>query len=251
MSELFEKSLNKEIPIPYYYQLKEILLEYIQKFDPNSEQPIPTEVELSKHFGISRPTVRQAINELVVEGYLVRKKGKGTFVTKPKINQSFLQVLDSFNNEMRKKGLEPSTKVLGLEVVPCEKNVGEALHIEEGSRVIRLRRLRFANGEPIVYVVTYLPYNRCSPILDKNLQYESLYEVLREVCGFTLHRAVRNLEATLAGEYEAHLLEVEKGAPIQFIKSVTYLLDGTPIEYSLAKYRGDRSQFSFEFGIRQ
>lgn len=250
MSELFRKTLNKDIPVPLYYQLKEILLEYIQKQHLHTDRPIPTEAELSKHFGISRPTVRQAINELVVEGYLIRKKGKGTFVTKPKIKQSFLQVLDSFNNEMRRKGLEPSTKVLGIEIMLCDENVGEALNIQEGSKVIRLRRLRYANGEPIVYVVTYLPYDRCYPILDKNLQYESLYEILREVCGFKLYKAVRSLEATIAGEYEALLLEVEKGAPIQFIKSVTYLTDETPIEYSLAKYRGDRSQFTFEFGIK-
>jgi GntR family transcriptional regulator len=247
---LFSKTLNKHVPIPYYYQLKEILLEYITKHHSDRERPIPTEVELSAHFGISRPTVRQAINELVVEGYLLRQKGKGTFITKPKISQSFLQVLDSFNSEMMKKGLQPSTMVLGMEVIKSDDNVAETLNIPIGSDVIQLRRLRYANGEPIVYVVTYLPYSRCYPILEKNLQVESLYELLRQVCGLTLLKAVRNLEAVLAGEYEAKLLDVEKGAPIQYIKSVTYLTDETPIEYSLARYRGDRSQFTFELGIR-
>ncbi|BBI32836.1 GntR family transcriptional regulator [Cohnella abietis] len=250
MTDLFSKTLNKEVPIPYYYQLKEILLDYIKNHHEGRDRPIPTEVEISAHFNISRPTVRQAINELVVEGYLIRQKGKGTFVTKPKISQAFLQVLDSFNNEMIKKGLEPSTKILGLEVVECDEKTGEALGIPMGSRTIQLRRLRFANGEPIVYVVTYLPYDRCHPILDKNLEYESLYEILRQVCGLSLLKAVRNLEAVLANEYEAKILEIDKGAPIQYIKSVTYLADESPIEYSLAKYRGDRSQFTFELGIR-
>lgn len=250
MGDLFSKSLNKEVPIPYYYQLKEILMDYITNHHEDRERPIPTEVEISAHFNISRPTVRQAINELVVEGYLVRQKGKGTFIMKPKISQSFLQVLDSFNNEMTKKGLEPSTKVLGLDVVDCDDKIGEALKLATGSKVIQLRRLRSANGEPIVYVITYLPYDRCKAILDKNFEFESLYAVLREACGLSLLKAVRNLEAVLAGEYEAKVLEVEKGAPIQYIKSVTYLTDESPIEYSLAKYRGDRSQFTFELGIR-
>lgn len=250
MSKLFSKTLNKDVPIPYYYQLKEILFDYVINHHTNVEEPIPTEVDISAHFNISRPTVRQAINELVVDGYLTRKKGKGTFITKPKISQSFLQVLDSFNSEMVNKGLRPSTKVLGLEVTGCDDQVGRALGIEEGGKVIRLVRLRFANDEPIVHVVTYLPYDRCSAILGKNFEFESLYAVLREACGFSLLKAVRNLEATVAGEYDANVLEIERGAPIQYIRSVTYLTDETPIEYSLAKYRGDRSQFTFELGIR-
>lgn len=250
MADLFGKSLNKEVPIPYYYQLKEILLDYITNQHEDRDRPIPTEVEISANFNISRPTVRQAINELVVEGYLIRQKGKGTFITKPKISQAFLQNLDSFNNEMVKKGLEPSTKVLGLEVLSCDEKVGEALKVPTGSKVIQLRRLRFANGEPIVYVVTYLPFDRCQPIMEKNLEFESLYGILRDVCGLSLLKAVRNLEAVLAGEYEAKILDIDKGAPIQYIESITYLTDETPIEYSLAKYRGDRSQFTFELGIR-
>jgi len=95
-----------------------------------------------------------------------------------------------------------------------------------------------------------LPYDRCAPILDRDFQSESLYDILRQVCGFTLLKAVRTLEAVLAGEYDAKLLGIEKGFPIQFIKTVTYLTDETPIEYSLAKYRGDRSRFTYELGIR-
>ncbi|REK71211.1 GntR family transcriptional regulator [Paenibacillus paeoniae] len=249
MAGLFSKKLNKDIPVPYYYQLKEILLEYIVEKPDNNNQ-IPTEIELSEHFGISRPTVRQAINELVFEGYLTRQKGKGTFITKTKINQSFLQVLESFNHEMVRKGLTPTTKVIGLKVMEADSSIAEMLKIAVNDQVIQLRRLRFANDEPIVYVITYLPYEKCQAIMDKDFQRESLYDLLSKECGFELLKAVRKLEAVLAGEYESQILEIEKGTPIQFIKSVTYLADETPIEYSLAKYRGDRSQFTFELGIR-
>lgn len=246
MSTLFEKTLNKAIPTPLYYQLKEILLEYIVNRHENLDLPIPTEQELSTHFMISRPTVRQAINELVLEGFLYRVKGKGTFISSPKIQQEFLQVLDSFNNEIKKKGMVPSTKVLSIETVKSDKSISEVLHMIEGSKVIKLQRLRSANDDPIVIVDTFLPYKVCSFLLDKNLEQESLYELIESELSLKITRAVRKLESVLAGDYEAQLLKVTQGAPIQFIKSTTFLSNGTPIEYSLAKYRGDRNTFTFE-----
>ncbi|WP_010270787.1 GntR family transcriptional regulator [Paenibacillus senegalensis] len=246
MSTLFDKALNKKIPTPLYYQLKEILLEYIMNTHDNLDVPIPTEQELSAHFKISRPTVRQAINELVVEGFLYRIKAKGTFVSRPKIQQEFLQVLDSFNNEIKKKGLTPSTRVLSMAAVKSDKSISDALHLTEGSTVIRLQRLRYANDDPIVIVDTFLPYTECRFLLERNLEQESLYEVIEAELSLKITRAIRNLEAVLAGDYESQLLNVPQGAPIQFIKSTTFLSNGKPIEYSLAKYRGDRNTFTFE-----
>jgi GntR family transcriptional regulator len=246
MINIISKTINKDIPIPLYYQLKEILLEYINEIHENHEEPIPTEVELSNHFNISRPTVRQAINELVVEGYLFRVKGKGTFIAKPKINQDFLKSLDNFNSEMKKKGLTPSTKVLDLKIIKSDEKVSSALNLKFESKVIQLTRLRYANDEPNVFVTTYLPFDKCPGILDKNFQNQSLYEVLEQEYNLIVYKVTRRLEAILAGEFECDLLEIEKGAPIQFFESIAYLQDGSPIEYSLAKYRGDRNKFTFE-----
>lgn len=246
MYSFLNKTLNKDIPVPLYYQLKGILLEYIKEHHVNPEEPIPTEVDISAHFNISRPTVRQAINELVVEGYLYRVKGKGTFISKPKINQDFLIVLDSFNNEMTKKGFVPSTKILSIDVTNSDEKVSEALKIPFGSEVIQLCRIRYANQEPIVFVTTYIPHDKCPDLINKNLASESLYELLEKEYGLSIVRATRSLESILAGEFEAKILDIEKGAPIQFFESVAFLEDNTPIEYSLAKYRGDRNKFTFE-----
>lgn len=243
---LNNRTINRSIPIPIYFQLKNILLEYITEHHDDREAPIPTEVDISNHFGISRPTVRQAINALVVEGYLYRIKGRGTFISKPKINQEFLKALESYNAEMRKKGLVPSTKVLGLEVVECDDRIAEALKLESGGKVIKLSRIRYANEEPIVFVVTYLPYDRCPDLMNRNLEAESIYGILENEYKLIIDRVVRSLESILAGSFEAELLHIEKGAPIQYFESITYLTDGTPIEYSLAKYRGDRNKFTFE-----
>lgn len=151
-------ALDKDVPIPLYYQLKEILLEEIK----NSEAGviIPPEMELCSRFGISRPTVRQAITELVSEGYLTRQKGRGTFISTPKIKQDFLLVLESFNDEMQHKGLTPATKVLEFEQAKSDERVSEMLKLKLGSDVVKLRRLRFTNGEPIVLVLSFLPFDK-------------------------------------------------------------------------------------------
>lgn len=243
---LNNRTINKSIPIPLYFQLKSILLEYITEHHHDHDAPIPTEVEIGRHFGISRPTVRQAINALVVEGYLYRVKGKGTFIARPKIRQEFLQALESYNVEMRKKGLEPLTKVLGLEVAPCDEKTAGVLQLNTGDRVIRLSRLRYAGGEPIVFVVTYLPYEKCPDLVDRDLESGSIYEILENDCKLAISRASRSLESILADDFEAKLLNIEKGAPIQYFETVAYLADDTPVEYSLAKYRGDRNKFTFE-----
>jgi len=240
------KTLNRNIPIPLYYQLKMILLEYIKEQHHDADEPIPTEVEISEYFGISRPTVRQAINELVVEGYLRRVKAKGTFISKPKISQDFLLTLDSFNNEMRKKGFVPSTKILQKEIVKSDEKVADTLKLETGAEVIKLTRLRYADSEPIVFVITYIPYKVCPALMEHDLQNESLYEIIERESGKLISSAVRSLECIIAGEYEAKLLNIEKGAPVQYFESIVSLEDGTPVEYSLAKYRSDRSKFTFE-----
>ena len=238
------KTINKNSPVPLYYQLKEILLEDIT--DEGVGSPFPTERELCEHFGISRPTVRQAINELVSEGYLTRFKGKGTFVASPKIKQDFLLILESFNDEMRKKGLVPTTKVLECTVVAANELVAKMLRISIGDEVVQLRRLRFTDGQPIVIVVTHLPCALVRDITTKDLASNSMYDILARDFNLKIDHAIRTLEATVAGEYEAKLLGVKLGAPVQFIETVTYLVDETPIEFSHAFYRGDLNKFSFE-----
>ena len=237
------KTLNRKIPIPLYYQLKEILLEEIKKSEPG--EAFPTELELCTQFDISRPTVRQAINELAVEGYLNRMKGKGTFIAGPKIKQDFLIVLKSFTEEMYEKGLTPRTKVLGLEKMACDEKIADALQIPLGAEVAKLTRLRMADETPIVLVVTYLPLDTLPGILSRDFENDSLYRILNEEYGCTIDRATRTLEARIASE-EAKLLEMKAGDPIQFIQTIAYLNSGVPIEYSLAEYRGDKSEFTFE-----
>lgn len=141
---------------------------------------IPTEKELSDTFLISRTTVRQAITELVQEGWLYRIKSKGTFVSQPKISQDFIKKLESFNDQILRAGMSPCTEVLKLEVQKATAKVAVSLDLKDKEAFIYLRRKRLANGEPIVAIETCLPYKDCSFILSHDLEKELLYSILNK-----------------------------------------------------------------------
>ncbi len=245
MSDIFNgKNIDKTIPVPLYYQLKEILLDYVESNNENGT--LPTELEICKRFDISRPTVRQAINELVTNGYLDRIKGKGTFITKRKIRQDYLLVIESFHDEMFGKGFTHQTRVLEFVSVPANEHLSETLRLPAGARVIKLFRLRSVNGEPIVVVQTYLPFDLFPSLLERDLEANSLYSLIELEYGKRIKRSTRTIEAIRADEYVANLLRIAKGDPIQFIETVSFLSDDTPFEYTRAYYRGDRNKFTFE-----
>ncbi|NLJ37542.1 MAG: GntR family transcriptional regulator [Candidatus Atribacteria bacterium] len=240
---LKNKNIDKSIPVPLYYQLKEILLEYIK--NPNNCGCLPTEIEICKHYDISRPTVRQAINELVTDGYLERVKGKGTLIVRTKINQDYLLVIESFNEEMREKGLVHKTKVLEFEKIPANETISSNLQIKLESEVIKLIRLRSINDEPTLYVKTYLPSHLFQGLLNKDLENNSLYQIIENDYGYQITKSIRTIEAIKADEPLAKLLHIQKGDPIQYIESVSFLNEEIPFEYTLAFYRGNRNKFRF------
>jgi len=238
--------VNKDTPIPLYYQLKTLIKNMIDQNILKVGDMIPTENELCEHLGVSRPTVRQALSDLVADGHLNRMKGKGTFVSKPKIDVRFLQKLESFNAEMQQKGLIPSTYVLELNKIPAIEAVNLKLNLEPDDPLILLSRLRFANGEPVVYVDTHIPYNRFPKLLDKDFTVNSLYGEMESLYDSCVFRVMREIEAVNANRREAELLGIEMGKAICLVKTVAYTNSGTAVEYSVARYRGDRSKFSVE-----
>jgi GntR family transcriptional regulator len=238
--------LNKDIPIPLYYQLKQIITDKINTGIFKIDECIPTEMDFNNCLGISRSTIRQALNELVSEGYLHREKGRGTFVSRPKIEEGFFQKLDSFNRDMLQKGLKPSTEVLELRVIAGIANINRNLKLHPDERLVHLCRLRYANGEPIVYLETYLPYKNHEELLKEDFTGKSLYSVLEEKYNKRIERAARKIEAVNANAHEVKLLNTNKNAAICLVKTTAFLSDGTPVEYSVAHYRGDRNQFTVE-----
>jgi len=244
---LNEITLDKNVPIPLYYQLKQQILSMIETGKLNEGDMLPPENELCEMFSVSRPTIRQSFNELVAEGYLTRSKGRGTFIAKPKIEARFLSNLESFNNEMRAKGMTPRTEVLTLDKIVDAHEATEKLQIPPESPLIHLSRLRLANDSPIVFVDTYLPYNSFPKLLSVDFSEKSLYDSLNEAYDIHVNRVTREIEAVNARRNEALLLMVPTNSAISLVKTIGYSGSYSgPLEYSVARYRGDMNKFSVE-----
>ncbi|MEG1524682.1 MAG: GntR family transcriptional regulator [Clostridia bacterium] len=248
MQESIRKiKIDKSVPIPLYYQLKCQLLDLLNEDILKPGEMLPAEPDMCNQLMISRPTIRQALAELVDEGYLVRFKGKGTFITKPKVRDRFLSKLESFNDEMRAKGMVPHTKVLAQEEIPGNPDCNSHLQIPFDQSLLHLCRVRYADEVPMVYLDTYLPFQTYQKLLDVDFTYASLYEELEKVYGIHVTNAHREIEAVPARKKEAEFLEIAPNKPICFVRTVSYVeRDNKPVEYSLARYRGDRTKFEVE-----
>lgn len=246
MGNLSQIQIDRSSIIPYYFQLKEQFRALIEEEVLSEGEQIPSENELCRNFGVSRTVVRQAINELVNEGLLSRRKGKGTFVARPKIIGSLMQNLTGFYKDMAEKHFRTTTRVLELSVVGATRKLVDKLRLSPAERVIKIARLRFVNDEPIVYVVAYIPYNLCPALVHEDLSTQSLYAVLEDRFRLEIVRSRRSIEAIAATEQIASVLDVDINAPLLLLKSISYLKDGRPVEYYEAKHRGDRSGFEVE-----
>ena len=233
-------ALNRFVPVPLYYQLKQYITGKIDSGCWSSGSTVPTEQSFCEAFSISRPTVRQAINELVAEGRLSRGYRRVT-VAKPKVSGSFFDVVQSFNDEMTRKNLTPRTQILSLGIED-NNEASEKLATISG-KLIYLERLRFADDEPIVYVETYMPFDTRADLLTLDFTNLSLYKVLEDKYGVIISRVDRIFEAAEACSRDSELLDVRKGSPICFVKTISYDQGDRPVEYSVARYRGDKSTF--------
>lgn len=238
--------IDKNSPMPVYYQLKEQLALLIRNDTFPIGSQLPPETAISAQLGISRGTVRQAINALAAEGRLKRVRGRGTFVTEPATALQLVQRFTSFAEDMREQNIPFSSRVLAQKVMPAAGRLLDKLGLQHGAEVIYLERLGAVDGEPFVLSFSYLPKALCPDLLDKDLTDKSLYRILENEYGLRLARAERTLEVAQADEYEARLLQIAVGSPIHFMQSRAYLHDGRPIEYSRLRFRGDRSRISFE-----
>lgn len=238
--------IDKNIPVPLYYQFKQGLKNLIQDGTFQVNEQIPTENEFCEALGISRPTVRQALKELIQEGLLTRRKPLGTFVCAPKIDSYFFEQLASFNDEMRMIGLTPSTNVLSKETIVAAKDITDALQLPNNAKVLHLKRLRFANNEPMVVLDTYLPSSLFPTLEQEDFITNSLYALLEQKYNCSIQSVNRTIEATLADDSTAKLLSIPKKSAVCMCTTVSYNQQETPIEYSIALYRGDRHKFSLK-----
>lgn len=238
--------IDFDSPIAYYVQLKEILVAMIESGEWKVGDKLPSDSELCNAFGISRTVVRQSLQEMEYEGLIYRRKGKGSFVAKPKIIEGLAQKLTGFHQDMTARGKKPITKVLAFEKIPAGSKVAKYLGLSPDDLVYKVTRLRFIDSEPIVLVTTYLPTRICPNLEESDLTNKSLYAYLEDKCGIVLSRGQRTIEAVAANKEEANLLGVEMGSPLILLNSISYMEDWIPVEYYHALHRGDRSRFEVE-----
>ena len=240
------KQINKNIPIPVYYQLKEIIREKIEIGELKIGEKITSENKLSEIYQISRMTVRQAIKELVGEGLLYSDKGRGTFVCKPKINYGFIQKLTTFYDDMREKGYTMRTKILKQEIKTASKAIAKKLNIKKNEKIIYILRVRYIENEPIVHVTNHIPYKLCPDLINEDLTDKSLYQTLAEKYGLVAYKAKVTLEAIIASKYDSEFLNIKEGVSIHLIKNITCTRENIVMDYFESHFRGDKGKIQVE-----
>lgn len=237
--------LDKNVPIPLYYQLKKQFLDLIQNAGLGEGELLPPENELCEILKVSRPTIRQAFSELVNEGYLTRHKGRGTFVAIPKVEDRFFSKLETFHDEMIEKGFNPITQVIALEKISGPREANERLLLHLDAPLIYLSRVRSVDTVPLVYLETFLPYDAFNKLMLVDFKTNSLYDSLEKLYQLPVNRVRREFMALNARRREAELLQIVRNKAISLVKTVGFSGE-TPVEFSIARYRGDINQFSVE-----
>ncbi|WP_202710393.1 GntR family transcriptional regulator [Sporosalibacterium faouarense] len=236
------KKINKQSPLPRYYQLKEIIRDMIENEVLKPGDLVPTERELCKYHEISRMTARKAITELVHEGMLFREQGKGTFVAKPKVKQNVSELI-GFTEEMEKRGLRVETKLLNFSIKQATKKLINQLQIESSDRVFEIFRLRVVEGEPYALEKAWIPEKYAKGFSEDELRGNSLYHVLEEKYGLELSHGKQTLEPIILTAYESNLLGVPEDMLGLLFERRAFTNDNTPIEFTKSVYRSDRYKF--------
>ncbi len=232
-------SLDKNSFEPLYFQMQTQLEHKIRSGQLAVHDPLPGEAELSRIFGVSRMTSRQALQGLTTDGFAYRERGRGTFVCAAKVEKHIAHLL-GFSAEMRLLGLKASTKVLARATGPASAQVAASLQISAQSPVTTLHRLRLANGEPIAIEQVWVPTTRFPGIDGIDFSRTSLYETLKDRFGVKIGAANETIEARGASKDEAGLLEIAPKSSLLVVSRTLLDAEGRPVELAHSLYRGDR-----------
>lgn len=226
-----------------YIAVQQKIADMIRAGEYKVGEQLPTEAELCQQFGVSRTTVRLALQRLEFDGVIERVQGKGTFVSEPKIG--WASPNESFVQQMQTHGLSSHSRVLELSVIPANYSLSQTLMVNERDPIFKLVRLRFAGNEPLQHVTSYIPWF-VAPGLNEEDCSNSLFELLRTRYNVSIHRTVESLEPICIDEELSQLMNIPAGSPAFLLYSLTYGSDDTPIEYARMIIRGERFKFTME-----
>lgn len=237
--------IDKYSPIPLYEQLKGSLVKAIRKGELKPGHKLPTETEICKRYSISRPVVRQAYGELFKMGMLERKRGSGSFVKLSTDRGIFLNQLVSYQEELAMIGLTPGTDLKRQEIITWNEVAYEKLGLSHGGKCLHVERMRYASGSPFTYIENYVPAALFPGIETHDYGRESLYHVMKDCFDVYPVRAFRSIKAEVVRPELAHLLHVEKKAPVHLLESIAYDQYDRPVDYSIETYPGNTHRFDF------
>ena len=212
-------------------------------------QAIPPERRLCEQLGVSRLTLRAALDDLVAEGLLTRRHGSGTYVSEPKIAQPL--TLTSFSEDMRRRGMVPGSRTLELTVVPAGARLGRRLQLSPEEPVLRARRLRLADDEPMALEVLHVPAAMVPGLIRGDLENASFYEILEDRYGIAIASGTQTIEPTVTNEEESEALGVPLHSPAFLFERTTLSGSGRPVEFVRSFYRGDRYRLVTELVPRR
>ena len=225
-----------------YSRVETVLANEITNGDVRVGDQLPTEDSLIARFGVSRITVRRAIQNLVSRGVVEIRRGKGTFVAAPKITQDLTE-LSGFVEDMHALGRKPTARVIGKEIVTADATVASQLALTKGERVVRIRRVRLADGIPLSFDESFLPLEIGKKIITNNLKIEPIFSLLERKYDVPLIEAEYKLDAVAAEPEVAAALKVKQRSPIFRIERTSYSIGNRPIDYERLYYRGDLVRF--------
>ncbi|HZH33909.1 MAG TPA: GntR family transcriptional regulator [Pyrinomonadaceae bacterium] len=237
-------SLDRTSTAPLHAQIHAALRERIDSNELSAGSLFPSERELADSYGVSRMTVRQALQALRQEGVIYQERGRGTFVSKRKLDVH-TRNLGGFTEEMLRRGLRPSSRILVLKRDIADNQTAESLGIDSGESVFRLERLRLADDMPMAYETAFLPAKMCPKLDEFDFAKISLYEVLEKNFGVNIHHAEEVLEAACASGKEAKILAIKAKEPLLVVNRVVFTETNQAIESVQTLYRADRYRATF------
>jgi GntR family transcriptional regulator len=226
---------------PIYKVIESDIKTKINQGELRSGDLVPSENELKDQYNVSRMTVRQALNNLVNDGYLYRHKGKGTFISQRKIEKN-IHGVRSFTEEMAATGRKVSNKIISFEYIEASQEIADKLFLNEKDEVIFIERVRYGNDIPVLFEQLYIPAKLFKTITKENLS-GSFYQYMEHELGMQISHCIQSIEAISADSKVSVALEVNKNVPTLLIVRNTFLSNGRPFEFVRSYYRADQYKF--------
>ncbi|MFW6287337.1 MAG: GntR family transcriptional regulator [bacterium] len=242
-TDLFKKeNISETSNIPLYFQIMTLIKHYILSETLRPGDMIPSEKQLCDIYNVSRSTVRQALDHLAEENFILRQRGRGTFIADKKIRRNIDQIY-SFTADMKEMNLQPHSIVLEKKIEKATEDIAKSLKISIDTEVFRLTRVRYAKSEPLLLENTYVPHYLCPDIKKINFSEASLYNILQNNYNLKIDYATETYEAIIMDEEVAKLLNSKSSSPAFNIERIAYLENGIPFEITDSIVRSDKCFF--------